>query len=70
MIEIRYDSLKYDESSMIRDLYGKIVQQCIEWIKNKLKVDLFVCKYDSIVDVIKYNQEGDVKIYKQMMELS
>lgn len=67
--EIRYDAFKYG-STLAGNNYEEIVNQCIEWLKDKLGINLFNCDHKDTIDKIKDENDSSVKIYKQMMELS
>lgn len=47
-----------------------IVTECMDWIKNNLQIDLFTCDYTDIIQIINDKQNGNVKIYKQIMQMS
>ena len=71
VLEIRYDSLRYSFGEQIdRDAYSKIVTACIDWIKSNITAELFCCKHTDTIKIINDTQNTDVRMYKQMMELS
>ena len=71
VLEIRYDSLRYSFGEQIdRDAYSKIVTVCIDWIKSNITAELFCCKHTDTIKIINDTQNTDVRMYKQMMELS
>lgn len=55
---------------MSRAAYEMIVTECMDWIKNNLQIDLFTCDYTDIIQIINDKQNGNVKIYKQIMQMS
>lgn len=69
LLEIRYDALKYG-STQTGNSYEDIVVQCIDWLKNTLKLKLFNCDHTGAIDKLKDENDSTVKIYKQMMVLS
>lgn len=71
ILEIRYDATRYNSNGVISsDAYETIVTECMDWLKNKLKLDLFVCNHADIIQIINDKQNEDVRIYKQMMQMS
>lgn len=69
LLEIRYDSTRYDPHFSKED-YRNLVIDCVHWLKETLKLQLFTCEHSSLISTIKSNTDGRVKIYKQMMDLS
>lgn len=69
VLEIRYDSVRYDPTSGT-DTYNHLVMDCLNWLKHQLDMKLFSCNHNKMIDILKNNDDGSVKIYKQMMELS
>lgn len=69
ILEIRYDSLKYG-STQTGNSYEDIVVQCIQWLKNKLGIELFNCDHTDTINKLKDENDNTVKSYKQMMVLS
>ncbi len=69
ILEIRYDSTKYD-SAFAAESYHLLIQNCIEWLQENLNINLYICNHNNIIPILKDNDDGRVKIYKQMMELS
>lgn len=67
--EVRYDSLKYS-GAIESATYFRFVDFCIQWLKTVLKIELYICEYPDIIEVINDKGNESVKIYKQMMELS
>lgn len=69
ILEIRYDSTKYNNQfdSMT---YENIVSDCIDWLKTKAGFNLFVCEHTHMISIINDKQNENVKMYKQMMEMS
>ena len=68
-LEIRYDAFKYG-SSQPSTKYEDIVSQSIDWLKNTLGLKLYECNHTDAIDKLKDKKDNNVKIYKQMMELS
>nr|WP_243126360.1 hypothetical protein [Acetivibrio ethanolgignens] len=70
ILEIRYDSMRYSYNEQVdRDSYSKIVTTCIEWIKDTLELELFVCEHTDTIKIINDIQNTEVRMYKQMMEM-
>ena len=69
VLEVRYDSIRFGEQ-FDSDTYGKIVNACVSWVQDNLNIDLFVCEHVDAIKVINDKENADVKMYKQMMELS
>ena len=69
ILEIRYDSTRYDPH-FSRDDYRNLVVECIRWLRESLNLKLFTCEHRALIPTIKRNTDGSVKIYKQMMDLS
>ena len=67
VLEIRYDESK---GVMSPDGYEQLVTDCINWLRRNLKIELYTCEHEDIIRVINDKQNEEVKIYKQMMELS
>lgn len=71
IIEIRYDSMRYSYDNQVdNDVYSKIVLYCIKWIKDNLELELFTCEHKDIIKKINDNQNTEVRMYKQMMDMS
>ncbi len=71
ILEVRYDATRYNSNGVISsDAYETMVTECMEWMKSKLHLDLFVCDYTDIIQIINDKQNEDVRIYKQMMQMS
>jgi len=71
VLEIRYDAMKYTGTGIITtDGYEQLVTDCINWLRKNLKIEIFTCEHADIISVINDKQNEEVKIYKQMMELS
>lgn len=68
-LEIRYDSIKYT-NSFDSELYEKMVIDCIEWLKKELKLSLYACEHTETIKIVNDKQNEDVKMYKQMMQMS
>ena len=68
-LEVRYDAFRFGES-YDNGTYSKIVNTCISWIKENLSVELYSCEHNDTITIINDKQNSDVKMYKQMMELS
>lgn len=68
-LEIRYDSIRYNELFTIDD-YCQMVDFCISWIKEKLNFNIYLCDHSDIIEIINNKQNENVKMYKQMMELN
>ena len=69
ILEIRYDATKYDPKSAANS-YEVLVKACAEWLKERMKLKLFRCDHQNIIDIINDEQNECVKIYKQMMEMN
>lgn len=69
ILEIRYDSTKYN-SQFDNMSYEKLVLDCVEWLKDKLGLKIFLCKHENTISIINDSQDDNVKMYKQMMEMS
>ena len=71
ILDIRYDSTRYNSNSVVSSAaYEMIVTECMDWIKNNLQIDLFTCDHTDIIQIINDKQNENVKIYKQMMQMS
>lgn len=71
ILEIRYDAMKYGSTGIITtDGYEQLVTDCITWLRKKLRIDAYTCDHTDIISVINDKQNEEVKIYKQLMELS
>ncbi|MBR1886428.1 MAG: hypothetical protein IJ812_08465 [Schwartzia sp.] len=68
VLEIRYDSTKYNEISG-RDTYDKYVSECLEWIKKTLPLELYDCDGRDAVNVVKKIPNKTVVVFRQMMEM-
>ena len=69
ILEVRYDSIKYKDQSD-NGPYSKIVNECIFWLKNNLNIKLYTCEHADVIKIINNEERADVKVYKQMMEMS
>lgn len=71
LIEIRYDSLKFDRySSNNTQVYiMSMVSDVIKWIKENLGIKIFSINALKTIDILKEDTSGKVKIFKQLMEL-
>lgn len=68
ILEIRYDSVKYNGiSSQVS--YEKYLSVCLEWIQKNLPIDLYYCDVSDAVNVIKNSQSKEVVVFRQMMEM-
>lgn len=70
ILEIRYDAMKYGTGIITSDGYEQLVTDCISWLKKSLDIELYLCDHTEIISVINDKQNEEVKIYKQLMELS
>lgn len=68
-VEIRYDPLKYT-TSFDSEVYEKLVVNCIDWMRKELGLSLFVCEHTDAIKIVNDKQNEDVKMYKQMMQMS
>ena len=69
VIEIRYDSVKYNYQQTENDVYANLVSACLKWIIESLGVDLFTCEHSNTIDVVNDKSDSSVRMYKQMMDL-
>lgn len=70
ILEVRYDSMRYSYNEQVdRDSYSKIVTACIEWIRDTLELELFVCEHADTIKIINDIQNTEVRMYKQMMSM-
>ena len=69
VLEIRFDAVRFDPQ-FGKESYESLLNNCLEWIKANLKVELFSCDGANTIDVINSKKDESIKIYKQMMELS
>lgn len=69
ILDVRYDAIRFSER-FDSEVYGKIVKECVSWIQDNLSMDLFVCEHADAIKVINDKENAEVKMYKQMMELS
>lgn len=67
-LEIRYDAVKFS-GTVESEYYNKIVDSCIDWLKEELGFELFTCEHDEIVQIVNDKKNNEVKMYKQMMDL-
>lgn len=71
ILEVRYDATRYNSNGILSgDAYETIVNECLDWLKSKLCLDLYVCDHKDIITIINDRQNEDVRIYKQMMQMS
>ena len=68
VLEIRFDAVRFDPQ-FGKESYEKLLNDCLEWIKASLKVELFLCDGAKTIDVVNSKKDKSIKIYKQMMEL-
>lgn len=68
-LEIRYDMMRYREQ-FSNETYNKIVNTCIAWLQEYLPISLYTCEHGNTIGTINDKQNLDVKMYKQMMEMS
>ena len=68
-LEIRYDAIKYTEA-FDSEIYEKLVASCIDWIKKELGLSLYTCEHTDAIKIVNDKQNEDVKMYKQMMQMS
>lgn len=69
LLDIRYDSTKYNRQ-FDNEAYEKIVTDCINWLKKEMNIDIFLCEHKDIIPIVNDKKYEDVKMYKQMMEMS
>lgn len=69
VLEVRYDAMRFGEQ-FDSEAYGKIINACVSWVQDNLHMDLFLCEHSDAIKVINDKENADVKMYKQMMELS
>ena len=71
VVEIRYDSVRYSRDEMSSDMsYEALVKDCIDWMKRELGLKLFRCEHNNFIQTINDPSNADVRIYRQMMQLS
>lgn len=68
VLEIRFDSVRYDPQ-FGKESYENLLNDCVAWIKDKLKFSLFLCEHSNAIAILNSKDDESVKIYKQMMEL-
>lgn len=68
-MEIRYDAIKYT-GSFDREIYEKLLVSCVEWLKKELGMSLYICEHADMIKIVNDKQNEDVKMYKQMMQMS
>lgn len=68
VLEIRFDSVRYDPQ-FGKESYENLLNECVAWIKDKLKFSLFLCDHSNAITILNNKDDESVKIYKQMMEL-
>lgn len=68
-LEIRYDAIRYGEQ-FSNETYNKIVNMCIAWLQEHLPINLYICEHGNTIGTINNKQNLNVKMYKQMMEMS
>ena len=68
VLEIRFDAVRFDPQ-FGKESYEKLLNDCLEWIKASLKIELFLCDGAKTIDVVNSKKDKSIKIYKQMMEL-
>lgn len=69
IIEIRYDNVKNAGEIDYKKVYENQVNYCIEWIKEKLGLKVKKCLSKDFNDAIKRDVTGNIKIFKQMMDM-
>lgn len=69
VLDIRFDSVRYDEQ-FEKDAYEKLLNECIQWLKDKLSINLFLCDHRNAISVFNDKTDERVKICKQLMEMS
>ncbi|WP_026522822.1 hypothetical protein [Butyrivibrio sp. VCB2001] len=69
VIEIRYDALKYTNQQADSDVYPNFVNYCLHWLRDSLKLDIFLCEHENAIDVVNDKSDSSVRMYKQMMDL-
>lgn len=67
--EIRYDALKYS-SVFDNNVYARCVDDSLDWLKKMFQICIYECDHAGIIDILNNKQNEEVKIYKQMMEMS
>lgn len=68
-MEIRYDAIKYTDS-FDSEIYEKLVVSCIDWTKKELGLSLYTCEHTDAIKIVNDKQNENVKMYKQMMQMS
>lgn len=51
VLEIRFDAVRFDPQ-FGKESYEKLLNDCLEWIKASLKVELFLCDGAKTIDVV------------------
>ena len=69
VLEIRYDSIKNAGELDYKSKYEANLDYCINWIMEKLNFKLYKCKYADFTDIINNDESGNVKIFRQMMNM-
>lgn len=67
VLEIRYDSIRYHRVD--KNVYEQNIYECLQWLKDVLKLRLYYCEHRDAMGKIKTDESGKVKIFRQMMEL-
>ena len=68
IMEIRYDAVRHMLFS--EPYYGKQISDVIDWVIDTLHLKLFRCETSSLKENVQASETGEVKISKQMMQLS
>lgn len=68
-LEIRYDAIRYG-NLFDNGIYEKLVNDCILWLQQEIGLKLFLCEHDDTIKIINDKQNEEVKMYKQMMQMS
>ena len=70
ILEIRYDAEKYAVNNVAVFDYQNLVMDCIEWLTKSLRLELNVCNHANTIQIINDKQGENVRIFRQLMQLS
>lgn len=71
VMEIRYDAARYGSfSSNQIGVYEQLVDDCIDWLKKELTIELYECNHMDIIKVVNNKEDDQTRMFKQMMNMS